>query len=105
VLDVLSRRRISTRTHTIVVLGRNWTHGWHNIVFDLLQRGVGVLLYEETGTSRNCANCCTGLLTGADEKMAKMVCTDFIARSGSASRRRRAPSPRRESRRGACRAP
>jgi hypothetical protein len=78
VLDVLSRRRISTRTHTIVVLGRNWTHGWHNIVFDLLQRGVGVLLYEETGTSRNCANCCTGLLTGADEKMAKMVCTDFI---------------------------
>lgn len=51
-LDILQRRE-----RTIVVLGRNWTRGWHSLVYELLQRGVGVLLFEETGTTRNCADC------------------------------------------------
>jgi hypothetical protein len=76
----------SVSTKTIVVLGRNWTHGWHGVTYDLLQRGVGVLLYEETGTSRNCADC-TGLLKADKVNTVKYLCMDAIIKlKGPASR-------------------
>jgi hypothetical protein len=71
-LDLLARRA-AHKHRTIVILGRNWTLGWQQITFELLQRDVGVLLLEESGTSKNCS-CCLKELRSVKGSVIKFVC-------------------------------
>jgi hypothetical protein len=71
-LDLLARRA-AHKHRTIVILGRNWTLGWQQITFELLQRDVGVLLLEESGTSKNCS-CCLEELKSVKGTLIKFVC-------------------------------
>jgi hypothetical protein len=71
-LDLLARRA-AHKHRTIVILGRNWTLGWQQITFELLQRDVGVLLLEESGTSKNCS-CCLKELKSVQGTVIKFVC-------------------------------
>jgi hypothetical protein len=71
-LDLLARRA-AHKHRTIVILGRNWTLGWQHITFELLQRDVGVLLLEESGTSKNCS-CCLKELKPVQGTLTKFVC-------------------------------
>jgi hypothetical protein len=71
-LDLLARRA-AHKHRTIVILGRNWTLGWQQITFELLQRDVGVLLLEESGTSKNCS-CCLKELKPVQGTLTKFVC-------------------------------